>query len=184
MTDEPLVTDEVEDFDGTIRRYNRHAGHLPVATIPAGSPLPGDVIRTAWYLMDGPADRPHTVGECHVFIEQLLDAVGKLTGITNAGTVPPWEPAAPRNRVSIDREAEWDALTAAQLTLACTRGVIIGLPLHCEFCGEAAVWSTGDHSPRVACYDLRHIAGAESIGSGVPPELLLKALDVGMGQIA
>lgn len=34
MTDEPLVTNEVEDFDGTIRQYNRHTDTL-VATIPA-----------------------------------------------------------------------------------------------------------------------------------------------------
>jgi hypothetical protein len=56
--------------------------------------LPGDIVRTAWYLMDGPADRPHTVAECHVFIEQLLAAVGELTGITNAAAIPPWEPPA------------------------------------------------------------------------------------------
>ena len=92
MTDKPVVTDEVEDYDGTIRQYDRNTDTI-VATIPPGgeSPLPGDVIRTAWYLMDGPADRPHTVRECHVFIEQLLDAVGKLTGITNAGILLPEE---------------------------------------------------------------------------------------------
>jgi hypothetical protein len=95
VTDEPVVTDEVVDFDGTIRQYNRHTDTL-VATIPPGAepPLPGDVVREAWYRMDGPADRPHTVAECHVLIEQLLDAAGKLTGITNAATILPWEPPA------------------------------------------------------------------------------------------
>lgn len=82
------------------------------------------------------------------------------------------------------RKAEWAALAADQFDRACTRGSIIGLPLHCEFCDEAAVWSTGDYSARVACHDLRHIAMAESIGSGVPPELLLAAVLVGLGQIA
>jgi hypothetical protein len=46
------------------------------------------------------------------------------------------------------------------------------------------VWSTGDHSPVVACYNLRHIAAAGSIDSAVPPEDLLKALSVGLDQIA
>jgi hypothetical protein len=86
-------------------------------------------------------------------------------------------------RLNPSREAEWDALTADQLNRACTRGSIIGLPLRCEFCEEAAVWSTGDYNPRVACYDLRHIAMAESIGSAVPPELLLDAVLVGLGQV-
>ena len=157
-----------------------------MATIPAGSPLPGDVIRTAWYLMDGPADRPHTVGECHVFIEQLLDAVGKLTGITNAGTVRHVKAAGPANRVSIDREAGVGSLRfrrPAHPRLHSRGHHRLAVALRVLRRGRPS--STGDHSPRVACYDLRHIAGAEcSIGSGVPPELLLKALDVGMGQIA
>ena len=81
------------------------------------------------------------------------------------------------------RKAEWGALTPDQFDRACTRGSIIGLPLHCEFCDEAAVWSTGDYNARVACYDLRHIAMAESTGAAVPPELLLDAVLAGLGQI-
>jgi hypothetical protein len=68
-------------------------------------------------------------------------------------------------------------LTEAQMARLWAGGNIVGLPLTCEFCEEPAVWSTGDDwQRRVACYDLRHIAGAESIGSAVNPEYYLSLL--------
>lgn len=81
------------------------------------------------------------------------------------------------------KEGEWKVLTRDQLGRVTGRsGPIIGdVPLSCEFCDEPAVWTTGDHSPRVACYDLRHIAGAMSIGSGVEPMWLLHGLAAGEG---
>lgn len=42
MTDKPVVTDEVEDLDGTIRQYNRHTDTL-VATIPPAAPPPASI---------------------------------------------------------------------------------------------------------------------------------------------
>jgi hypothetical protein len=51
----------------------------------------GDQIRQARYIMDGPADRPKTVPECHAMIEGLLDLLGTITGITDAASVSPAE---------------------------------------------------------------------------------------------
>lgn len=71
------------------------------------------------------------------------------------------------------REREWELLSPRQLDWVTSGGILGNVPLTCEFCHDRAVWSTGGHSPRVACYDLRHIAMASSIGAEVPPEYTL-----------
>jgi hypothetical protein len=53
----------------------------------------GDQIRQAWYIMDGPSDRPWTIPECHGMIQGLLDLLGAITGITSSGTISPAEEA-------------------------------------------------------------------------------------------
>ncbi len=134
-----------------------------------------DQIRAAHYVMDGPADRPKTVAECHDMIGDLIGLLGALTGITDASAVSPLETdTAKREGTTLRRAAaEWDALTPQQQARVIAGGVIVGIPMRCEFCDEAAAWSSGDVNARVACYDLRHIAMAESTGAIVPPMSLL-----------
>lgn len=54
-------------------------------------PDAGDAIRDAWYIMDGPSDRPKTVPECWDMIEHLLRLLGTVTGIGDASTLATWE---------------------------------------------------------------------------------------------
>lgn len=51
----------------------------------------GNKIRETWYVMDGLADRPKTVPECWDVIEEMLELIGNITGITNAGAISPDE---------------------------------------------------------------------------------------------
>ena len=57
-----------------------------------------DRIRQARYVMDGQADRPKTVPECHDMIEDLLGILGAITGITGSSTVSPDEATGPGGR--------------------------------------------------------------------------------------
>ena len=75
-------------------------------------------------------------------------------------------------------QTEYEALTSQQQDQVLAGGVIAGLPMHCEYCPEMAVWSSADGNGRaaVACYDLRHIAFSMSLGSGADPDDLLGQL--------
>jgi hypothetical protein len=60
----------------------------PVVAIPTRITMEqANKIREAWYFMDGPSDRPKTVPECWEVIEEMLELVGVITGITNAAAI-------------------------------------------------------------------------------------------------